>query len=241
MLEKSFGLVFFLKKPKSQRVSTLRPVYLRITINGIFKDVSIKRDWKTEHWNTPLGRASGNSESAKELNSYLEVITSKVYQAKKQLIDEDKELTAENVKNVLTGRAEERHMILEAFKYHNEQMKALIGTDFAPSTLTRYKTAHDHTESFIKWKYGVNDLPVKELNYEFASQFAFWLKSERKCGHNAAVKYISNLKKDRIGVYEKGLADQRPFCRLQVEPERSHPRGLNQRRAASHHQKGFQE
>jgi len=87
MLEKSFGLVFFLKKPKNQRESNLRPVYLRITINGIFRDISIKRDWNPAHWNTHLGRAPGNSEKAKELNSYLEVITTKVYQAKKKQPD----------------------------------------------------------------------------------------------------------------------------------------------------------
>jgi len=212
MLEKSFGLVFFLKKPKNQREPNLRPIYLRIPINGIFRDISIKRDWKPDHWNTHLGRASGNSEKAKELNSYLEVITTKVYQAKKKLMDEDKELTAENVKGILTGRAEERHLILEAFRHHNEQMKALIGTDFAKSTLTRYKTAHDHTESFIRWKYGVDDMDVKELNYEFASQFAFWLKSERKCGHNAAVKYISNLKKIILECIKKGWLVKDPFA-----------------------------
>lgn len=158
---------------------------MRITVNGVFRDISIKRFWDTKHWNAGLGRAKGTREEDRELNSYLELLSSKVYQAKKQLVDEDREVTAESIKNILLGREEEKHMILAAFKQHNAQIKALVGKDFAPATLTRYTTAHDYTAAFIKWKYGVDDLNVKELNYEFASQFAFWLKSKRNCAHNS--------------------------------------------------------
>ena len=211
MLERSFGLLFFLKQAKNHK-GAVKPIYMRITVNGVFRDISIKRFWDTKHWNAGLGRAKGNREEDRELNSYLELLSSKVYQAKKQLVDEDREVTAEGIKNVLLGREEEKHMILAAFKQHNEQMKALIGKDFAKATFTRYKTAHDHTEAFIKWKYGKNDLDVKELNYEFASQFAFWLKSKRNCQHNATVKYISNLKKIVLECMKKGWLLKDPFA-----------------------------
>src|ERR1700744_325243 len=161
MLEKSFGLLFYLKPPKAPSVLNLRTIYLRITVNGIHRDISVKRQWEVSRWNTDPGRAAGNKEDAKELNSYLELVAAKVYQAKKQLLDADKEITADSIKNILQGKEEERHMILAAFKHHNEQMQALIGSDFAKATYTRYKTAHDHTEKFIKWKYGVSDLDVK--------------------------------------------------------------------------------
>ncbi len=116
------------------------------------------------------------------------------------------------LKNLLTGEGEEKHMILAAFKEHNEQMKALVGLDFAPSTLMRYKTAHDHTESFIKWKYGTDDLELRELDYDFVSQFVFWLKSERKCGHNTAIKYVGNLKKIVLECINKGCCLKTPFA-----------------------------
>lgn len=211
MLEKSFGLLYYLKQAKNPK-ETDRYVYLRITVNGAYRDVSIKRQWDTSRWNAEVGRATGVKDDAKELNAYLELVTSKVYQAKKQLLDEGKEVTAEHIKDTLLGREEEKHMILAAFKQHNEQMKALIGKDFAKATHTRYKTAHDHTEAFIKWKYGKNDLDVKELNYEFASQFAFWLKSKRNCAHNATVKYISNLKKIVLECIKKGWLQKDPFA-----------------------------
>jgi len=42
MLEKSFGLFYYLKQVKKQK-NDERYVYLRITVNGIRKDVSVKR------------------------------------------------------------------------------------------------------------------------------------------------------------------------------------------------------
>ena len=41
---------------------------------------------------------------------------------------------------------------MKAFQVHNDQMKVLRGTEFAPATLTRYNTAYDHVTNFIKWK-----------------------------------------------------------------------------------------
>lgn len=40
MLEKSFGIFFFLKKLKTENVDGMRYVYLRITVDGISKEVS---------------------------------------------------------------------------------------------------------------------------------------------------------------------------------------------------------
>jgi hypothetical protein len=44
MLETSFGLFFFLKQPKNHKTDE-RYVYLRITVNGISKEISTKRVW----------------------------------------------------------------------------------------------------------------------------------------------------------------------------------------------------
>jgi hypothetical protein len=123
MLEKSFRLFFFLKKPKNEK-GNVRYIYLRLTVDGISKDIATKRQWDSLRWNASAGRATGTKEDFRSLNSYLDVMCSKVYQSKKLLLDADKPLTAENLKNFLTGQGEEKRMILAAFKHHNEQMKA---------------------------------------------------------------------------------------------------------------------
>jgi len=210
MLEKSLGFFFFLKKPKNEK-GNLRYVYLRITVDGESVDVATKRKWDSRKWNSGKGAPTGTSQDAVTLAAYLTALTVSIYKARTGLINDGKPITADALKVILTGQEAERHTIIGAFKQHNDQMKALIGTEFAKSTLTRYKTACDHTQNFIRWKYGKDDLDVKELNYEFVSQFDFWLKTVRKCQKNAALKYIGNLKKIVLECQKKGWIKVDPF------------------------------
>jgi hypothetical protein len=134
MLEKSFGLLFFMRKPKNYKTGPL-PIYLRITINGIIKEISSKRKWEHAQWNINSGRASGNKESVRELNHYLDSLEQLVFLAKRKLMDAGKEITVEAIKSIMTGTDEKKIMLLEVFKNHNAQMKALEGAEFSPNTI----------------------------------------------------------------------------------------------------------
>ncbi|NOW94173.1 site-specific integrase [Mucilaginibacter sp. SG564] len=210
MLEKSFGLLYYLKQTKNRKNEN-RYIYLRITVDGERREISTKRQWIPDQWNAQLSRTTGISEEAKELNSYLDLISVKVYRAKSILLESNKALTADNIKDVLTGNNEKKYFIVEAFVRHNKQIKALVGREIAPATLTRYRTACDHVQNFIKWKYKKEDLELKSLDYDFISQFLFWLKTERNCANNTAVKYLGNFKKIILECQQKGLLAKDPF------------------------------
>jgi hypothetical protein len=100
---------------------------------------------------------------------------------------------------------------MEVFGEHNAQMKALVGNEFAPGTLQRYKTSLQHTQSFIRWKYGVEDLELHKLDFEFVADYEFWLKSVRNCGHNSAIKYIANFRKIINRCIKNGWLSKDPF------------------------------
>jgi site-specific recombinase XerD len=194
MLEKSTGFLFYLKKPKNYTEGVL-PIYLRITVSGECKELSIKRICEPSRWNQDAGRASGTKEEARQLNNHLDTIYLKAQEAKRILIADNKHVTALAIKNILTGKAEEWKSIIGVFKEHNARMEKLVGSEFSPRTLQRYETTLTHTVSFIKWKFKKPDVDIRQLNYEFINDFAFWLKSIRKCNHNSSMKYLANLKK----------------------------------------------
>ncbi len=120
-------------------------------------------------------------------------------------------------------------MLMEIFQQHNDQMAALIkvGKDFAPGTLERYNTCRDHIRSFIAWKFGLADIDINRLNFEFASELEFWLKTGRSCAHNTTMKYISNLKKIVNACIRKGWLAKDPFSGFKMDfhqpPENGHP------------------
>jgi site-specific recombinase XerD len=210
MLGKNFSLLFYLKKPKNYESGNM-PVYIRITVAGQVKEITTSRNCDPEIWNPKAEQASGKSEYIKELNNHLTTLQVKVFEARLLLIANNKQVTVEGIKSLLTGKKEKSKMILEVFKSHNEQIAALVNLEYSPATLKRYKTSMGHTGSFIKWKYGVEDLEIDKLNFEFISDYEFWFKSVRKCNHNTAIKYISNFKKIVNGCIRRGWLTRDPF------------------------------
>jgi hypothetical protein len=119
-MEKSFGLFFFIKKSKSIK-AVEHFIYLHITVDGVGCDISIKRKCDPAKWNGDAGRAEGKTEAVKSLNSYLDLLQRKVYEARQQLIHHGHPVTAENVKTVFYGKEVKTHkyMLMEVFKRHN--------------------------------------------------------------------------------------------------------------------------
>ncbi len=73
MLDKSFGLHFYLKKPKKHEKKAI-PIYLRITVDGIPKELCTKRVCDPNRWNPASQRLSGTKEAVRTLNVYLDTL-----------------------------------------------------------------------------------------------------------------------------------------------------------------------
>ena len=231
MISKSFGLLFYLKKPRGY-VNGECPIYLRITVDGVMKEMSIHRSWYPKRWNPAAGRAvlpkaitgrkaaSSNGliplsdSDAHALNGYLDTLQAKVHEARHQLLMSGKSVTAETVRNFVQGReagGERPHLLLEIFQYHNDQAKALIGKEFSKGTLTKFKTVFNHTRAFLQWKYKVDDIDIRKLDYEFVTELEFWYKSIQHVEHNTTMKYIACVKKMAIRALRNGWLQRDPF------------------------------
>ena len=119
-------------------------------------------------------------------------------------------------------------MIMKVFQRHNDEVKSLIGKDFSPATLERYKTSYDHTKSFMEWQYGVSDVDIKKLDYEFVSQYEYWLKSVRNCNPNTTIKYISNFRKIVNRCIRNGWVDRDPFIGFKMTKKEVIPEFLTE-------------
>lgn len=210
MLGKNFSVLFFLKEPKNY-ASGIIPVYMRITVDGHPKEMTTARHCDPQSWNRKAEKAFGKTAQVKELNNHLTALQVKAFEARRLLIENSKEITAEAIKNLLTGQSEKARMILDGFSHHNEQMKALVNKEFSPATLERYKTSLEHTRSFIQWKYNKEDLEITKLDFDFVTDYEFWLKSVRKCNHNTTIKYISNFRKIINRCIRSGWLTKDPF------------------------------
>lgn len=215
-MNKSFNLLFYVKKSKIAANGTA-PIYLRITIDGRITEIAVKRYIVPDKWNSKSQKAIGTSEEVRTLNAYLKTFEQEVYQAQHELIREKEVVTIETLKNKLIGVNEKSRMLVPIFEDHNNKIAALIGQEFAPGTLERYKTSLKHTIDFLKWKYNITDIDIKKIDHSFITEYEFYLRSIRKCNNNSAVKYIKNFGKIIRICIANGWLDKNPFVNYKAK------------------------
>ena len=218
----SFSLLFHLIKPKGYKAGPL-PIYLRITVDGKRAEIIANRKCDPNKWNGPAGRMIGSKEDAKQLNSHLDLLVSKLYKIQTDLINNGEKITAEILKNEFTGEGKKERMLLEIVQFHNDCMEKLIGKDYSKPTLTKYNTTKSHLQDFIKSKYRLSDIDINQLNFEFLSDFEFYLKTEKKIGHNTTAKYISNTRKIINECISKGWLKNDPFLNYKIKVHETTP------------------
>ncbi len=209
-MQPSFSVLFY---PKGSNIDKkgMIPIYLRITVNGKRSEFSIRRKVILTKWNSEGGKIRGTTADVRQLNRYMDSIKSKVYKIQEKLSEEESLITADIIKSIYLGRTIKHKMLLEIFQSHNGKIEKLVGKEFAPGTIERYKTAKKHVENYIKQDYNLIDIPVKDVDYKFISGFEYYLKTTRKCGHNTAIKYITNFKKIIRIAYANDWIKKDPF------------------------------
>ena len=171
------------------------PIYFRLTVNGERFEFSTKKFIEKSKWSPEQSKMKGNSEEARIINNYLDLMKSKVFDIQMELLHKNDDLTIENFKSKLTGAQERERMIIPIYQSHNDKIKDLIGNGYAYGTLERFKISLKHLQEFIIWKYNMNDISINKIDYAFVTEFEFYLRSVKKCNNNTAVKYVRNFRK----------------------------------------------
>ena len=217
------SILFFVKRTKTN-VNGLLPIFIRVTVNGERIEFTTKRFTTSEKWSVEGNRMKGTSVESKSTNSYLDALKAKVYDYQQQLIREDEPVNAENMRNKIMGIDKRSHMLIGIFQQHNDEIKVLIGKDYAAATHVRYETSLKHTEDFLKWKYKVSDIDIRKIDHEFITSYEFYLKSVCNCCQNTTSKYIKNFGKIIRICLANGWLQKNPFINYKskmVEVERA--------------------
>ena len=204
------SILFYAKRAKAS-VNGLVPIYTRITINGKRIELSSNRFVEMSKWSTEAGKMKGNSEEARSINSHLDMLRIQIIDMQMELVHKKIPVTAETLKNKILGVDERARMLIPIFQDHNNKIKELVGKEYAPGTLERYKTSLSHTIEFLQWKYKVSDIEINKIDHAFITDYEFWLRSVRNCANNTAVKYIKNFNKIIKICLANDWLDKNPF------------------------------
>ena len=196
MKRDSFRVLFFLRKTKLLKNGEAS-VCMRITVNGTRVENNIRKSIDPALWSQAKETARGKSRRACDLNTYIEEARIKLYQIFCELEQQNRPITAHLLQELFFGqeKPEEVRTLLGTMQEHNDQCRALVGTDYALITVRRYESCRRYLAELIRQRYGKEDLPLTEVNGELVRAFAFYLKTEKGCQQNTVVRYMKCLKK----------------------------------------------
>ena len=190
----TISILFYLKRAKAN-AQGLAPIFQRITINGRRLDNSTGKFVDPTKWHPEMSKMRGNSEEARLINGHLDNLRTKILIAEKELNKKDIPVNLETLKNMMLGTKERQRLLVPIFEEHNNKIKELLGSEYAPGTYERYQTSLKHTKDFLNWKYNISDIDITKIDHAFITDYEFYLRSVRKCANNTAVKYIKNFNK----------------------------------------------
>ncbi|EIA08718.1 site-specific integrase [Flavobacterium frigoris] len=209
-------VLYYLRKSKVNAQAQM-PIYQRITINGQRFDVSTGLFVEEQKWSSEASKMKGNTEEARMFNGRLDMMRAIVYETEKKLFMNQIEITFESFKNEFQGKKERARMLIPIFQEHNRKIKELVGQEYAPGTLERYETSLKHTKNFLFWKYNLTDINIEKIDHAFIMEYEFYLRSERKCANNTAVKYIKNFHKIINQCLSNGWLNKDPFSNYKAK------------------------
>lgn len=111
-MKNKISILFYTKSVKGTK-NGLIPIYLRITVNGQRIELSTSKHIEKIKWNTQAGKMKGNTEEARTINSYLDILRNKVYETEKDMVNNNLDINSKTFKNKFLGIEERGHTLLQ--------------------------------------------------------------------------------------------------------------------------------
>jgi integrase/recombinase XerD len=192
----SFSILFFLKKDKASK--GIAPLYVRITINKKFVDISLKRRLKLVSWDHKFQKVIGADKELKEVQEKVRQTRTEINSAYDTLRYNKEVLTADSIKTFLESDGEEEQTtLLFLMNYHNTEVKKLL----EPGTMKNYYSTERYVKEFLVKRKKRTDIYLSQLDYKFIIDFEIYLrqrepdKGQRPCTNNTVMKHIERLRK----------------------------------------------
>ena len=137
MKVEKFKVLLYLKKSEPDKTGKA-PIMGRITLNRTMAQFSCKLSCTPGLWNARESRLNGKSREAVETNEKIERLLLAVHSAFNSLMERKKDFDAAAARDMFQGNAGMQMTLLKLLDRHNEEMKARVGVDRAPTTMSTY-------------------------------------------------------------------------------------------------------
>lgn len=216
------NILFFILKTQLLKNGEA-PILMRVTINGQYDEVRIQRSVAPKNWNAAKGNSKGRDRASLELNNYIATLCTRAYEKHKELAMESALITPKTLLKRVFGKDVEIRTVLATLKEEIASMEKVVGIDYSPVTINRYKNVHRKLAVSISRYYDKEDITFHELSPDFIQAFDIYLKTEERLCRNTIVRYMKCFKKITNMAIAKEWMRKDPFYGYRMEQDETDP------------------
>ena len=224
----TFTILFWINKSRTN--NNLAELYARVTINGKRTNIGLKRKIDIQLWDIKNKKAKGKTREAKEINDYINLVQSRLFNIYQDLKYKGELITPQLVKSLYNGENINSKTLLELLEYHNRKIENTL----APGTIRNFGITENYINRFLKQKLKTTDVNLNQLNYKFISDLEMFLVNyypkdhPKSMSHNTVMKHLQRLRKIVNLAYQLEWIDKDPFLRWKPTFEQKQREFLSQ-------------
>lgn len=225
----TFSTLFWLQTTRAINNEAL--IYIRITVDGKRVNFSLKKRIHLDLWDSTKKKVKGTTSHAKQTNLYLEEVKSQLFQIYQDLKFKGQFITAQLIKSHYTNtNIDEGKTIINIIEYHNKK----ISNTLAAGSIRNFGVTENYLKNFLKKEKHTSDIFLKQLNFEFLSDFIMYLTNLYPAGHpkalnhNTVMKHIQRLRKIVTLAFHMEWIEKDPFVRFRMSFEKTNREFLSE-------------
>ena len=190
-MSSTFKILFYIRRNYLNR-DKKAPIMIRVTIDGKMVQFNSKLDIEPQCWNSKKQRADGSGKQVKMFNTLLENIKYTLQHHFHEIACEEAP-TPEKVRDSFLGVAEKENTLMSLFGRHLDNLKNIVGKGMAQSTYDKYDITYRRLKEFMKSRYNLSDIPLRDIKNIFVVDFENYLIQTHDYGKNTRAKFLQRF------------------------------------------------
>lgn len=189
------NILFIISKSRVNRQG-LAPLFCRLTYKDEKKQFATGLFINPKQWHNKTQKAHPPNTDTNFINVQLSLIKNQINQAFLFLQLQKPEFDVEHLYRNYKGETQkEDKTLMDAFGYHNNRMKKLVGIEASINSWERYHNTHNHIKDFLWHKFRKKDIKLKDMTSNFIIDFEYYLKTEKKFMPTTIFKSIQRFRR----------------------------------------------